>query len=171
MIDLTPRPDRYAPGEAPEPRTVDQLIQARIDGRISRRGLVRRAAALGIAAPVVGVMLHATSDHVLGAPNPGRSPRAVPAGQETVPVEGPTAPQGTPREGGAVTVGAGAGSVASAAAKGAAASNGALAARVCAAGAGAGGTQGSGGVSPGCTQIVCAPGPRSGAPVLRHSAL
>ena len=70
---------------------------------------------------------------------------------------------------GAVTAGAGVGSVANAAARGAAASNGAPGARAWA--AGAGGTQGSGGASPGCTQIVCAPGPRSGAPVLRHSAL
>ena len=56
---------------------------------------------------------------------------------------------------GAATAGAGAaGSVANAAANGAAASKGALAARVWAAGAGAGGTQGSGGASPGCAQIV-----------------
>ena len=41
---------------------INELIQARIDGGISRRQLVKRAAQIGIAAPVVGVMLHATSD-------------------------------------------------------------------------------------------------------------
>ncbi len=104
MIDLTPRPDRFGTGPAPEPRTVNELIQARIDGRISRRGLIRRAAALGIAAPVVGVMLHATSDFAFGAPNPARSRRAAQGGQ-TVPVEGATAPDGTPQEGGTITAG------------------------------------------------------------------
>jgi peptide/nickel transport system substrate-binding protein len=98
MIDLTPRPDRFGAEAAPEPRTVNDLIQARIDGRISRRGLVRRAAALGIAAPVVGVMLHATSDHAFGAPRAAQ-------GGGTVPAEAPTEPSGAPQEGGTVTAG------------------------------------------------------------------
>ena len=104
MIDLTGR------GESPhrtmgEPRTVNQLVQARIDGRISRRDLVRRAAALGFAAPVIGVMLHATSDHVHGAPSQGRS-RALTArfADGTVPADKPTAPEGTPKEGGTLVV-------------------------------------------------------------------
>lgn len=98
MIDPTPRPDRFVPGEAPEPRTVDALIRARIDGRLSRRGLIRRAAALGLAAPVVGVMLHATSDHAFGAP------RAAQAGG-TLPADAPTEPSGAPQAGGTLTIG------------------------------------------------------------------
>ena len=63
MIDPIPNPNRVAPAE---PRTVDELVQARIDGRLSRRGLIRRAAALGFAAPLVATMLHATSDMAFG---------------------------------------------------------------------------------------------------------
>lgn len=66
VVDLVPRPDRYGDGE-PDLQSVNGLIQARIDGLISRRDLVRRAVTLGIAAPVVGVMLHATSDLAFGA--------------------------------------------------------------------------------------------------------
>ena len=69
---LVSRPDRYA-HPSPDLESVNGLIQARIDGVISRRALIRRAAALGIAAPVVGVMLHATSDMAYGAPSSGRS--------------------------------------------------------------------------------------------------
>src|SRR5215213_7772239 len=71
MVDLIPRPDRYQ-DEAHDLDSVNGLIQARIDGIISRRELIRRAASLAIAAPVVGVMLHATSDLAFGAPSPGR---------------------------------------------------------------------------------------------------
>jgi len=39
-----------------EPSTVNKLIQARIEGRLSRRGLIARAARIGIAAPVIGVI-------------------------------------------------------------------------------------------------------------------
>jgi peptide/nickel transport system substrate-binding protein len=100
MIDLTPRRDRFGDGEAPEPRSVNDLIQARIDGRISRRGLIRRAAALGIAAPVVGIMLHATSDEVLGAPNQVRL-----QSDKTVPADAPTKPAGEAQQGGSLTAG------------------------------------------------------------------
>ena len=62
----------------------------------SRRGLLRRAAALGIAAPVVSVMLHATSDMAYGAPTQGRvrSLRRLVQGGATVPADAPTAPEG-----------------------------------------------------------------------------
>ena len=100
MIDLTTRGRGIGMAEGPEPRTVNDLIQARIDGRLSRRELVRRAAALGIAAPIVGIMLHATSDYAFGAP----VARAAQT-EGTVPADGPTAPEGTPRQGGVVTTG------------------------------------------------------------------
>ncbi|HYP59337.1 MAG TPA: ABC transporter substrate-binding protein [Thermomicrobiales bacterium] len=80
---------------------INELIQARIDGGISRRQLVKRAAQIGIAAPVVGVMLHATSDMAYGKPSLGRD-RAIVRMQTagTKEVTGPTAPSGTPKEGG-----------------------------------------------------------------------
>ncbi len=101
MIDLTSRKDRFG-DEAPEPRGINELIQARIDGRISRREMIRRAAALGIAAPVVGVMLHATSDYAFGAPNPARPALQ---GATTIPADAPTNPGGEPQEGGTITAG------------------------------------------------------------------
>ena len=70
--------------------------------------LMRRAAALAIAAPVVGVMLHATSDMAHGAPSQGREralARARAQGATTLPADAPTAPEGTPQEGGTFTVG------------------------------------------------------------------
>jgi peptide/nickel transport system substrate-binding protein len=106
MVDLIPRPDRY--GErGPDLESVNGLIQARIDGVISRRGLLRRAAAIGIAAPVVGVMLHATSDMAFGAPTSGRARAYRPLAQEaaTVPADAPTAPEGEPQSGGTLTIG------------------------------------------------------------------
>ena len=60
MVDLVPRPDRYRDG-APDLESVNGLIQAASDGAHQPAELIRRAAALAIAAPVVGVMLHATS--------------------------------------------------------------------------------------------------------------
>ena len=106
MVDLNPRPDRYR-AQAPDLGSVNGLSQARIDGVISRRELVRRAAALAIAAPVVGVMLHATSDLAFGAPSQGRNRSLSRLAQDdgTVPADGPTAPEGEPQEGGTVTVG------------------------------------------------------------------
>src|SRR5215213_7931444 len=106
MVELTPRPDRYR-DRAPDLDSVNGLIQARIDGVISRRELIRRAAALAIAAPVVGVMLHATSDLAFGAPSPGRANMLRRQAQEsgTVPADAPTAPEGDPKAGGTVTIG------------------------------------------------------------------
>ena len=105
MIRFIPKP-----GQSPvDPDSLDDmngLIQARIDRRISRRDLMRRAGQIGIAAPVVGVMLHATSDMAFGAPiqrqppSNGRFQDAQP-----LPVTGPTAPAGTPQQGGTVVCG------------------------------------------------------------------
>jgi peptide/nickel transport system substrate-binding protein len=107
MVDLIPRPDRYR-DRAPDLETINGLIQARIDGVISRRELIRRSAALAIAAPVVGVMLHATSDMAFGAPSQGRtrSLARLAQGGSTVPADAPTSPEGEPKQGGSVTVGA-----------------------------------------------------------------
>lgn len=106
MVDLIPRPDRYGE-QGPELESVNGLIQARIDGVISRRNLIRRAAAVGIAAPVVSVMLHATSDMAFGAPSPGRTNTVRHLAQDggTVPADAPTAPEGQPQTGGTLTVG------------------------------------------------------------------
>ena len=106
MVDLIPRPDRYG-AQGPDLESVNGLIQARIDGVISRRNLIRRAAAIGIAAPVVSVMLHATSDMAFGAPSPGRPNTVRRLAQDggTVPADAPTAPEGEPQTGGTLTVG------------------------------------------------------------------
>ena len=104
MIRLTPQPGEPIDADALD--RVDDLVQARIDKRISRRSLVSRALSLGVAAPVVGVMLHATSDMAYGAPVQTRSEQRT-RGQEgqTTPVTGPTQPEGTMQEGGTVVVG------------------------------------------------------------------
>jgi peptide/nickel transport system substrate-binding protein len=106
MVDLMPRPDRYG-DEGPDLDSVNGLIQARIDGVISRRELVRRAAALAIAAPVVGVMLHATSDMAFGAPSQGRTRTLQHMAQDgaTRPADAPTAPEGEAQAGGTLTAG------------------------------------------------------------------
>jgi peptide/nickel transport system substrate-binding protein len=104
MVDLIPHPDRYR-DRAPDLDSVNGLIQARIDGVISRRQLIRRAAALAIAAPVVSVMLHATSDMAYGAPSTGRANalRRLAQDGSTVPADAPTAPEGEPQAGGTLT--------------------------------------------------------------------
>ncbi len=104
------RRSRPGPARAPaaEPRTVDDLIRARRAGRIGRRELIQRAAALGIAAPVLGVVLHATGDAAFGAlrPDPQDATPATPAADASgiVPAVAPTRPPGRPREGGALTI-------------------------------------------------------------------
>ncbi|MEA2524454.1 MAG: peptide/nickel transport system substrate-binding protein [Thermomicrobiales bacterium] len=104
MIRLFPQPGE--PIDAEELNDVNGLVQARIDGRISRRALVQRALALGIGAPVVGVMLHATSDLVKGAPSDSRRATLTHAQDvEPVPVSGPTQPEGEMQEGGTIVVG------------------------------------------------------------------
>jgi peptide/nickel transport system substrate-binding protein len=103
---IRPIPQPGEPIDADELRGVEELVQARIDGRISRRDLIRRAATLGIAAPVVGVMLHATSDMAYGAPSNGRATTLARLQQgQTVPVTGPTQPAGEMQEGGTVVCG------------------------------------------------------------------
>jgi peptide/nickel transport system substrate-binding protein len=99
MVRLIPR--FKGPVDPESLGDVNELIQARIDGGISRRQLIHRAAQIGIAAPVVGIMLHATSDMARGANSLGRE-RSLARFQDaaTVPVTGPTAPTGTPKEGG-----------------------------------------------------------------------
>src|SRR3954447_19832562 len=106
MVDPTRRPDPYA-DKATDLEGVNGLIQARIDGVISRRTLLRRAAAIGIAAPVVGVMLHATSDMAFGASSQGRDRTLQRLAQSaaTIPADAPTAPEGDAKAGGTLTVG------------------------------------------------------------------
>jgi peptide/nickel transport system substrate-binding protein len=96
MIDPIPNRNRPMPEN---PRSLDDLAQARIDGHLNRRSLIRRAAALGFGAPVIATLLHATSDMAFGVP----TARA----QEKQPVEltAPTAPEGAPQEGGTIIAG------------------------------------------------------------------
>ncbi len=106
MVDFTPRPGRYGE-QGHDLASVNGLIQARIDGAISRRELIRRAAALSIAAPIVGVMLHATSDMAFGAPSQGRANalRRLAQSGETISTEAATAPEGERQTGGTLTAG------------------------------------------------------------------
>lgn len=52
-----------------EPRTANDLLQARMQGRITRRELIERALAVGLAAPVIGVLLNAAGDNRASAAN------------------------------------------------------------------------------------------------------
>ncbi|MCO5221440.1 MAG: peptide ABC transporter substrate-binding protein [Thermomicrobiales bacterium] len=103
MIRLNSRPGN--PVDPQALHSVDDIVQARIDKRISRRQLIERAGQLGFAAAVTGIMLRATGD-VQAAPNGGQGP-ALMRRQDggTVPVEGPTAPEGTRVEGGTLLLG------------------------------------------------------------------
>ncbi len=103
MIRLTPRPG--TPVDPETLSTVDAIVQARIDQRITRRQLIERAGQLGIGAAVAGIMLRAAGD-AEAAPG-GRSGAPVLRRQDgaTIPVEGPTAPEGTPLEGGTLILG------------------------------------------------------------------
>lgn len=105
MIDLTGQGRAERLRAATEPRSANELIQARIDGRLSRRELVRRATALGFGASVVATMLHCTSDYAYGAPNPRRDPVRAAAQDGTIlPADAPTAPAGEPQTGGTLVV-------------------------------------------------------------------
>ncbi len=99
--------DRHEGTGAEGPTSVATLIGARIAGRISRRGLIERAAALGIGGPVVGVMLHATSDYAFGRPRRVQEAAATPSGQpgRTLRADAPTRPGGSRRDGGTLTIG------------------------------------------------------------------
>jgi peptide/nickel transport system substrate-binding protein len=104
---------RLIPSKTSEPvdpeslNGINDLIQARIDGRISRRALISRGVKLGMSAPLIGVMLHATSDYAFGAPSNGRVASLAMLRQDAapVPMTGPTAPAGTKVEGGTVVTG------------------------------------------------------------------
>ncbi|MFM9105477.1 MAG: ABC transporter substrate-binding protein [Chloroflexota bacterium] len=95
MIDPTPNRERPMAGD---PRSLDELAQARIDGHLTRRQLIRRATALGFAPPVIATLLHATSDLAFGAP-------AARAEGGPAPVSGPTNPPGAPQQGGVIIAG------------------------------------------------------------------
>lgn len=105
MIRLIPNPDQ-PPIDPDSLNDMNEIIQARIDRRISRRDLIRCAAQIGIAAPVVGVMLHATSDMAFGAPAQQRATGAArfQSGQP-LPVTGPIQPSGTVQQGGTIVCG------------------------------------------------------------------
>lgn len=102
---LTSRPDR-------EPRSVDDLLEARLAGRIDRRELIERAALLGIAAPVVAVVLHVSGDVAGGSPTRARSATLARvraqegSAAETATVDAPTQPLGPHRRGGTLTIAA-----------------------------------------------------------------
>jgi ABC-type transport system substrate-binding protein len=100
-------PEQGTPQDAEQMTGINQLVQARIDGRISRRALMRRGVQLGMSAPLIGVMLHATSDYAFGAPSNGRVATLASLRQDgsLVPVSGPTQPAGTKVEGGTVITG------------------------------------------------------------------
>ena len=104
MIRLIPHPGE--PIDPDELHDMTGLIQSRIDGRISRRAMIERALKIGISAPVVGVMLHATSDMAFGAPSNGRNATLARLQEgQTVAVTGPTQPAGTMQEGGTIVAG------------------------------------------------------------------
>lgn len=87
------------------------LIQARLVRRLSRRELIERATTLGITAPVLDVMLHATADRPWGASGSGHGrfqTAATPAAEAggTVKPGVPSAPAGEPVAGGTITIAA-----------------------------------------------------------------
>ncbi|MBA3528393.1 MAG: ABC transporter substrate-binding protein, partial [Propionibacteriaceae bacterium] len=104
MIDLTPNANREQPEAGVEPTEINGLIQARIDGKFSRREMLLRASQVGLSASVSGIMLHMSSDHAFGAAAPGWGhPRSKYA--QPVQIDGPTAPPGAGREGGSLVCG------------------------------------------------------------------
>ena len=106
MIRLIPTRDSE-PVDAKELHGINELIQARIDGRISRRALMRRGAELGMSTALVGVMLHATSDYAFGKPSNGRNAALRALHQDGAPAQitGPTQPAGAQVTGGTITAG------------------------------------------------------------------
>lgn len=103
MIRLQPKPD--APINPETLSSVDALVQARIDRRISRRQLIARAGQLGIGAAVVGVMLRAANDIDAAPGGRAGTPMFLKQDSEPIPVDGPTAPEGTKVEGGTLLLG------------------------------------------------------------------
>ncbi|MGI9254190.1 MAG: hypothetical protein ACR2J8_10610, partial [Thermomicrobiales bacterium] len=96
MIDPVPDSRRAM---ASNPTTLDQLAQARIDGHLSRRDLIRRATVLGFGAPIIATLLHATSDMAFGVP------AAEAQGKTPIEMTGPTKPEGAPQTGGTIVAG------------------------------------------------------------------
>ena len=95
------------PGPHPEPRNATDLIVARLHGRLSRRELIERARDLGLAVPLIGLILHATGDSAAGAPGdrrPWRPARRQDA-PRTVAATKRTAPEGEARKGGTLVAG------------------------------------------------------------------
>lgn len=80
-------------GDDRRPRSANDLLHARLSGRITRRQLVARGLELGLGLPVLGVLLHATGDG-----------RALAAGTLT-PATKASKPGGTKRAGGTLNVG------------------------------------------------------------------
>ncbi len=103
MIRLIPRPG--APVDPTTLDSVDAMVQARIDRRITRRQLIERAAQLGIGAAVTGIMLHATGDAKAAPGGQPSTGRLLGQDNETIPVTGPTAPEGARVEGGTLLIG------------------------------------------------------------------
>ena len=109
MIYLDGRPD--TPAAVADRQSVTGLIRARLRGRLDRRQLIARAALLGIPAPVLAIILHATGDdrpapaaaswQTIGTP--AASPLAAGA---PVTLDAPAAPPGEPRAGGTLTIAA-----------------------------------------------------------------
>lgn len=86
--------------------TVSGLIRGRLAGAISRRELIERALRLGIAAPVIGIMLHATAGArpARGQEQAEATPAAEPEPRTTVKPGVPSAPAGEPLSGGVLTI-------------------------------------------------------------------
>ena len=99
--------DRQAAAFARHLTSANDLLQARLQRRISRRALIARAAELGLASPVVALLLHATGDAAVGAPILTRHVAAGLIRQEATPVPATerTEPAGTPLDGGTLTIG------------------------------------------------------------------
>lgn len=85
--------------------SVDALVQARIDRRITRRQLIERSGRLGFAAAVTAIALRATGDVKAAPGGSGGGPSLRAQDGQTIPVTGPTAPEGTPVEGGTLILG------------------------------------------------------------------
>lgn len=106
MIYLDGR-DQTGGGER-ELTTVSGLIRRRLAGAISRRELIERALRLGITAPVIGIMLHATAGVRSGdaqeQAEAQATPDAEPAPRTTVKPGVPSAPPGEPLPGGVLTI-------------------------------------------------------------------
>ena len=103
MIRMIPKPG--TPVDPDTLSSVDAIVQARIDKRISRRQLIERAGQLGIGAAVTAVMLRAAGEAEAAPSGSARGPKLLRQDGAPIPVEGPTAPEGTPVEGGTLLLG------------------------------------------------------------------